>query len=55
MIQHHAVADAGAAVVPNGGKAVETERRHDLHLILGHRPFGVGLVVLAPSGLALSP
>src|SRR3954453_7557888 len=48
LIEAHAVEHARSAVMPGGGKAVETERRHYLDLILRHGTERIaGMVVAA--------
>jgi hypothetical protein len=45
MVERHAVGDAAAAVVAGDAEALESEGGHRLHLVLCHRPFGVGIVL----------
>ena len=47
MVENHAMRHARAAVVSDEKEAVETQARHQLHLVLGQRTLGVADVFLA--------
>ena len=51
VVERHAMADAGAAIVPHHVKAVEPQRRHDLDLILCRGALAV-VVEIVGGGLA---
>ena len=52
MVKGQAMRDARAAIMAHQGKAVVPERPHDLDLIAGHNPLGIGQVVAAALPLA---
>ena len=47
VVEGHAVGDTGAAIVADNGEAVKAQGRHQLDLILRHRPLAVVDVALA--------
>jgi len=47
VIERHAMRHTRATIVTHHGEAIESERAHDLDLVLSHRPFRIAAMIVS--------